>query len=292
MIEVVDVRLVEVPAPGVEVHHLLERRLPPVVEVGAGQLDVAHRGDLERAVHGHALGRGDRRGQGGADVGARLGEARERHREAERILGAHAEIVGRRPDADVVEAHVVHGELAVPHLHPLDQPRLGEVADGLGGELRPTVALVAVPLPEEDRQAALLGIRERLAVPVGEPIEGAVVRDEGRLVALQGEAEEEREVRLHQAVPIGGRLGGVPVAGEEGRGDHARVGRAETLPRRIGRAAEHTVRRVHGLLREGLQVEELAAHVGELPPLPAEYGRVPRHNQNCGNPAHRTIVPA
>jgi len=48
--EIRDVRLVEVAAAVVELHHMAERRLATVVHVGASELNVAQRRRLERAV--------------------------------------------------------------------------------------------------------------------------------------------------------------------------------------------------------------------------------------------------
>src|SRR5438067_1083531 len=53
--------LVEIAAPGVELHHLVEGEHAAVVHVGGGQLDVAERRCLERAVDGEHVGRADRR---------------------------------------------------------------------------------------------------------------------------------------------------------------------------------------------------------------------------------------
>ncbi|TMA38419.1 MAG: hypothetical protein E6J79_06845, partial [Deltaproteobacteria bacterium] len=56
-VEVGGVGLVEVAAPGVELHYLVESEHAAVVHVGAGQLDVAQRRRLERAVDREHVGR-------------------------------------------------------------------------------------------------------------------------------------------------------------------------------------------------------------------------------------------
>src|SRR2546422_2158929 len=50
----------EVTAAVVEVHHLLQRQLPAVVEVGSGEFDVAQARRLEGPIHRHPLVRLER----------------------------------------------------------------------------------------------------------------------------------------------------------------------------------------------------------------------------------------
>src|SRR5262249_55197574 len=79
-------RVREVTAPAVEVDHVTERRLPTVVEVGCGELDVAQRRGLEGAVV--------------------LGGPAHRERYAVGARARTAGILCRRPHADVMEALV------------------------------------------------------------------------------------------------------------------------------------------------------------------------------------------
>src|SRR5437899_12349554 len=59
-IEVVLVGAGEVTAAVVEVHHLLQRQLAAVVEVGSGEFDVAQARRLEGPIHRHPLVRLER----------------------------------------------------------------------------------------------------------------------------------------------------------------------------------------------------------------------------------------
>jgi len=62
-VEIGEVLVVEVAATRVERDHVRERRVAAIVEVGSGQLHIAQRRDLERAVRDDALARRDRREQ-------------------------------------------------------------------------------------------------------------------------------------------------------------------------------------------------------------------------------------
>src|SRR5262249_24328719 len=84
-------RVLEVTATGVELHHLHERGGAAVVEVRTGQLDVAERRRLDRAIHDRVHG-------------ART--ASRRQGVAERIAAAHTDVARGRTHADVVEAGV------------------------------------------------------------------------------------------------------------------------------------------------------------------------------------------
>ena len=168
------------------------------------------------------------------------------------------------------------------------------------------------PDVREDGEAELLLRRERvhvgaaLTAPVHETVEGAVVGDEGRLVELDGEPEEEREVRLHHGELVGRErgasrirdrqparrerhdLGRVPVRRLEGVANQRRVGdlqsRSTGRTRTVGERAEQAVVRVDELAAERRQAEEL---LPDLRPRAAgarhevgAHGRTDRHRRD------------
>src|SRR3989442_1384130 len=111
-VEVGDVGIGEVTAPGVELHDLIEGEHAAVVHVGGAQLDVAERGRLERAVDGEDVGRADDR-EGildRRDLGD--GEPEEvtpgkGERDPRGVRAAHAQVLGGGPHAGVEETAVV-----------------------------------------------------------------------------------------------------------------------------------------------------------------------------------------
>ena len=135
----------EITAAGIKLHHLLERQLAAVVEVRAGEIDVAQGRHLERSLHrqslaGFGICAGRDREAAGIEGRPNLvdvrgdpgGLRREGEGMAEGIGAADADILARRPNVDVVEAGVVD-RLSVAHPHPLDELVFRDAA--LAGEL-------------------------------------------------------------------------------------------------------------------------------------------------------------
>ena len=177
----------EVAVAVVEVDDLAQRHLAAVVEVRRGQRDVAQLGHLERAAH---------------LVVRRAGPARLRQRVAERVEAAEARVARGRPDADVEEPGV-------------DRPAAvgrcqADRRDVRRGRVRQAGAEVAGRAPAraaEDVEAGLGRGAERGGVAREEPVGGRLVGDERRLVGLDREPPEEREVELHEREPAAVRRG-------------------------------------------------------------------------------------
>src|SRR5205823_8404702 len=113
------------------------------------------------------------------------------------------------------------------------------------GERRPRVALGALTAPLEGGEPVVLR-RGQGGTPQLDAIEEAVVGDEGGLVELDREAEEEREVLLHHRELAGGerRAGGRGDGEDAGREGHDLVGVA--LLGVEGRRDQRYVRRRQG----------------------------------------------
>src|SRR5436309_761643 len=289
---VCSVGLVEIAAPRVELHHLVESEHGAVVHVGSAQLDVAEGRRLERAVDGEHVGRADRwqRILDGRDLRDAEPEEitpGEGERDTGGVRAAHAEILGGRPHADVEEAAVVEGVRPGRRLPLLDRLHAGaEVVRARRGERRARVALGALTAPFEGGEPVVLR-RGQGGAPQLDAIEEAVVGDEGGLVELDRQPEEEREVLLHHRELAGGerRAGGsgdgaaarrerhdlvrVPPLGVEGRLDqrHIRLRQAARAGRRAALAerAEHAVGGIDALLRECREAQHQLADLVDRP---------------------------
>ena len=202
--------------------------------------------------------------------------ARLRQRIAERIAAAHAEVVPGWPGADVVETVVVDGDAVVAHVHPLE-PLVGHVPHRGVGELGPAMACDALARAGEDGHAGLLVRTQGCGVAFQEPVDAGVVGDQGGLVELDRQPEEEREVGLHLVEARIGHHGLARLRNQR----HARVlliGHHDTAER--DRARGHPVSRVEGLLDQGVVRDQEAwgAWDQEAPGQWAQHAVVRRHH--------------
>ena len=235
---------------------------------------------------------------------------------SERVVLAAAQVVGRRRDADVVEAVVVEGRGAVAHHHRLDDvvAVLGVAHRGVR-HLRPAMTVDALALVDEDVQPLELLVSELARTLTPHPlVERAVVGDERRLVQHDRHAVEEGEVCLahREGVRVAGRLValhpavadselvalrpvelrirhgdaglGVPVHGLEGPLDELLVGDVY-LALAVGQASQQAVFRMHVLALQYVAAEHLATdqrHDAEVVAAVAE-----RHLEVTQRRSHR-----
>ena len=297
-----------VAAPVIETHHILERGLAAVVKVGWGQADVAQDRGLERAVRRITRSQlrigphpadatvsrepDDQRAQRRIErVGcpARPAElapfplAYERQVEAVGVLGTNAEILRRRPHSDIVVAVVIERDATVTHQHVFEHFGLVQVNGGLGcaRQQRTMVTVDAIALALEDRLAEPgFGAHRTSDLVLGAvfAIERRVVRNQQRLVLLDGKAPEQREVVLHlrEAVDVilhdsicGDHDLGVvtPILLGEGALDQRLVNCVEAFVLLAGNQAaglaEEAILVMHPLGRQRAQTDQLASQIRE-----------------------------
>ena len=123
-----------------------------------------------------------------------------------------------------------------------------------------------------------------------EPIERSPLRDQGQLVHLDGEAEEQREVGLHLGVEAvdsvdADLLLGVPVPRQEGLLDELGVANPQTWAAAPREPPEHAVLRMHELASKRAEAEELTADSREGPIDERHFLAVHRRPDRLGSQA-------
>jgi len=160
--------------------------LAAVVKIGRRQLDIPEARHFEGPIHDDRF----RRWRGESlDAGQPIPKV---------ILRAQTEILERLQHADVVETSVhrlavTNAGWARPDLAHRGARQFGAF---MAGDALAT-GLTAEQIDAQDRLWA-----DRVGVAVHELVVGRMIGDEGRFIHLDGQAEEEREVVLHQRILV------------------------------------------------------------------------------------------
>nr|GFD13855.1 hypothetical protein [Tanacetum cinerariifolium] len=203
----------------VKLHHLLERRAAAVVEIRPGERNVAQGRCLEGAIdripepdirfergitrNCRAQGRFEfahvdvERIRHAQTLQQRVVLTGERQRIAPGVAATQRQVFLGRAHAGVVETVVVERDQVVGHHHPFNALTGFEAQARRGiGQLGPGMTCHAFAFAGEQVHPLDLLRVHRLGVALQVGVEGRLIGHQGRLVQLNRQTEEQREIRL------------------------------------------------------------------------------------------------